>query len=121
MPRKSFPVKERQTGIYSFAIKDEAQAAIPAAQLTTLTLTLESVEDGLIVNARDGQNALNANNVTVDAAGIVMWTIQELDMAMIDTTRSIEVHRALFVFTWGSGRKQPHEVDFAIENLRRVF
>ena len=120
MARTVYQVVERKTGVYSFDLKDEDGVAVPSGSLTGATLTLEALESSAIVNSRSAQNVLNANNVTIDAAGKVTWTIQEADMAILDTALPMETHRATFIFSWGSGRKAPHEVDFAIENLRKV-
>lgn len=121
--RKAYPVKEKQTGVYSFTIKDENGNAIPASQLTDVTLTLYSAASGAIVNARNGQNVKNANNVTIDEAGLVTWIQQIADLTIVDDTLHEETHRALFVFTWisgGNNRSHPHEVDFVIENLGKL-
>lgn len=119
--RKAYPVKEKQTGVYSFTIKDENGNAIPVSQLTTVTLTLYSTASDAIVNARSGQDVKNQNNVTIDAAGLVTWTQQLADLTILDDSLHEETHRALFLFTWQSGaRSHPHEVDFVIENLGKL-
>ncbi len=113
-------VKERETGIESFSLKDEDGNAIPAGSLTSATLTLHVVHTGAIVNSRNAQNILNANNVTIDGTGLLAWTIQAADMAITDDSRRVEVHRALFVFKWGSGREKPYEIDYEIENMSKL-
>lgn len=121
--RKTFSIKEKETGTYSFTLKDESGAAVAAASLTTATLTLYEPESGQIVNSRTGQNVLNLNNVTIDADGKVAWSIQLADVTLLDAARASEVHRALFFFSWmsASGAKgKPHEADFVLENLGKL-
>ncbi len=120
--RKAYPIKEKQTGIYSFTMQDEAGNAIPAASLTSLTLTVYSVLSGDIVNSRNGQNVLNANNVTVSSQGVVTWTQQIADVTILNDALAEETHRCLFVFAWSSGtpRSFPHEIDLVIENLGKL-
>lgn len=119
--RKSFSLKEKETGRYSFTLKDEAGVAVAAASLTSATLTLYEPESGAIVNSRNAQNVLNLNNVTIDSNGGVAWTIQSADVTLLDATRGTEVHRALFFFSWSGGTKgKPHEVDLVLENLGKL-
>lgn len=119
--RKAYPVKEKQTGEYSFTLQDETGAPIPASDLTDARLTLHVPTTGTIVNSRDNQSVLNANQVTISEAGLVTWAYRIADMTMVDATLTEETHRALFVFTWQSGlRSHPHEVDFIIENLDKL-
>lgn len=119
--RKKYFVKEKKTGVYSFTIKKEDGTVVPASALTSATLSLFVPATAAIVNGRDAQSALNANNVTIDEAGLVTWTQQIADMAILDDALEEETHRALFLFTWQAGARQhPHEVDFVIENLGKL-
>lgn len=113
-------VKERETGIETFTLKDENGAVVPGSALDAATLTLSVVPTGAIVNSRNAQNVLNANNVTISEQGVVTWTMQAADVAILDDTRRIEVHRALFVFTWNGTRTLPYELDYEIDNLSKL-
>ena len=115
-------IKEETTAIYSCTLKDEDGNAISDVALTTLTLTLYDSVTGDIINDRDGQNVLNANNVTV-ASGVLTWTMQPEDTAIIHSSslRDPEVHIALFEWTYDSGTKAgKHELKLEIVNLRKV-
>lgn len=119
---KLFTVNEKCTAKYTATIKDEDGSAIPAASLTSLTLTLYDLSDPdrAIINSRDGQNVLNANNVTVDSSGVVTWTMQAADNTIQNDDRYAERHKALFVFTWDSGNKSGiHEVEFDVRNVEK--
>jgi len=69
-------------------------------RISTLTLTLRDAATGTILNSRNSQNVLNANDVTVDAAGALKWLIQPTDTAMHDSTKAVEEHLAEFSFTY---------------------
>lgn len=121
MARSSYRISEQETPIYTFTLKDEEGAPIAASSLTTATLTLYAVPSGTILNSRNGQSILNTNNVTISELGVVTWTLQVNDVKILDDTKRIEVHRALFLFTWGSNRSKPHEVDLEIDNLGKLL
>lgn len=114
---------EGQSGIYSVNITDENDDGILVAQFFTLTLTYYDELSGVIINTRDGQNALNTNNVTLAAAGsplvtTLTWLLQPADTVLVDARHELEWHVALFQWTWDSGTKHmAREVRFAVENL----
>jgi len=119
-------IAEETTAQYSAILKDEDDNVIPAASLASFTLTLyvKDVGGTTIINGRDGQDVLNANNVVVDAFGAVLWTMQVADNAIQNSALDYERHYALWEFTWtrggggtGLGR---HEVVFIIRNLVKV-
>lgn len=121
--RTVYRIKEKQTGIYTFTIKDEAGVVIPGSSLTSLVLTVYSAQSGTIVNSRNAQNVLNLNQVAVSESGVLTWTQQVADVTILDDTLDEETHRCLFLFGWSSGgqvRSHPHEVDFLIENLGKL-
>ena len=119
--RKWFPVKEKQTVDYAFTVKDGNGIGIPAANFFAVTLTFYNPETGAIVNLREDQDVLNANNVTISAAGVVTWSLQLPDVTISNQLATDETHRALFRFFWAAGAKHfPHEVDFVIENLGKL-
>jgi len=117
----TFNVKENSTAKYSATIKDELDAVVPAADLTVVTLTLYNIADGAIINSRDAQNVLNANNVVITSGGVLTWTMQQGDNTIVDTTLEYEAHMALFEYTWDSGNKgSVHEVNLTVESLTNV-
>lgn len=97
-------VYEQTTVEYQFTLKDLAGVVIPAADLVTLTLTLYDVASGSIINSRDGQDVLNANNVTVSAGGVVVYTMLPADNAIVGTpaANAAETHGVQFRWTWGA-------------------
>ena len=116
-----FDVLERTTPRYSATIVDDQGVAISSANLSTITLTLYEKKTGSIVNSRDEQNVKNANNVTIDASGVLVWSIQVADLVMVNTNNTNETHVALFEWTWDAGTKSgKHEVELAVKNLTKV-
>ncbi len=109
-------VREGSTGTYEATLKDEDGVAIQLASLTSLTLSLYDVDSRQIINERDNQDALNANNVTVHAtSGLLTWSVQAADHAVVGTRR-LERHRAVFEYRWNSGAKRDwHAVEFLVE------
>lgn len=121
VPRE-FGILEKATGSYTATITgNDGATPIPAASLSTLVLTLYVVKsDGTtgIVNSRDAQNILNANNVTVSAAGLLTWAIQTADTTLVEAL-PFERHIALFEWT-ASGVAGKHEMVLVVQGLTEV-
>lgn len=116
-----FETTQNSTHCYQATLRDELGAVIPAASLTTLTLTLTNKSDNSLINARNAQNVLNANGVTIDSAGNLVWTGTPLDNPIINTSRQNEIHVALFQYTWNSGTKgAPHAVELNCVRVSNV-
>lgn len=117
-----YDVQERQSGQVSFTLKDETGAAVASAAMSTMTLTLYNTRTGTILNSREAQNVLNANNVTMHAtSGLVTWTMQPADNAIEQPGRDFEVHIGLFRMTWASGAKEfAHRVKLNVYNIGKM-
>lgn len=115
-------IPEKTTKVITFVVADENDAPIPAASLSTLTLTLYPLrQPATTINARVAQNVLNTNNVTVDSGGNGRWESQPADNVIIESHLAVEIHRALFEYTWAGGTKSgKHEIDLYVQNLHRV-
>lgn len=112
---------EKTTGRYTATIVDGDGNAITLAVLTTLTLTLFDENSKVIINSRDGQNILNANNVTVSAGCVLVWTIQALDNPILDDSLDTELHIALFQWTYNGGADSgKHSVGLRVLNFEKV-
>lgn len=118
-----YEVKEQTTPKYTATLRDDAGAVLPAASVVTFTLTLYVIKtDGTIayVNSRNAQNVLNTNNVTLDAAGLVTWSVQVADTTLVESL-PFERHIALWEWTWDGGAKAgKHEVILNVQNLTEV-
>lgn len=112
-------VREKSTGSYTATLKDELDVVIPLTSMTTLKLSLYDVATGTTINSRTLQDVLNANNVTYHASsGLLTWSVQPADHAIVSTRTdiSVEQHRAVFDYTWSGGAKRDwHAVEFLVE------
>lgn len=119
---KTFAIDEQAAGRFTATIVGtDGVTPLPGATLSTLLLTLYAIKaDGTdgVVNGRNIQNVLNANNVTVSAGGQIVWNIQPGDTTLIEAI-PYERHIALWEWTWPAGAGK-HEVILAVRNLRRV-
>ena len=113
-------INEGSTAVYRSVLRDEEGVTIPDSVINTLTLTLSHVGTGAIINSRNGQNVLNANNVTVDGSGNLVFALQALDTVIIDDTQSKEYHRATFQCRFDTNKHSNWDVDFRIRNLEKV-
>lgn len=117
-------VNEGTTFLYTCTLKDESGVVVPLSAIGALTLTLYDVDSDTIINSRDTQNVLNANNVTVHAtSGLLSWTAQAADNPIVLATRpagSLERHIALFEWTWATTKKGKHELEIFVQQLSQV-
>lgn len=117
-------LNEGSTAIYQVNLLDENETPIPASGIDSLTLHFYELESGenTIINGRDQQNVLNANDVTVDENGLLTWNIQPEDGEILGFSENeFEVHRAEFdcVFNGGAGRAT-WDIDLVYRDLRKV-
>ena len=114
------------TGIYTFELVDQDGDAIDVGQLETVTLTYYDKETRQIINTREAQDILQANNVIIltdtgpPIVTTLRWDIQQEDTVIIDGRRELETHIALFEWTWATTRKGVHEVQFQVEQITYI-
>jgi hypothetical protein len=72
------------------------------------------------LNGRDAQNVLNANGVTIDDSGNLVWTLAPADNAIVSPGADLERHRAVFDVQWSSTRRLVHEVEILVRNVRSI-
>ena len=97
-PPLTFEAKEKTTGHYTGVLTDDDGATLPAASLSTLTLSLYVVlTTGSLSYIRNNQNVLNANNVTVDGSGNIDWHWQTTDTTLVE---NVPFERHIALFTW---------------------
>lgn len=116
----SYELNERTVAQFSADLVREDGTAISKDILATLKLTLYDVITKEIINGRNKQPILDANDVTVDTEGRLTWDLQSEDTEMVNSGLVKERHRALFEWTWPPGptaRYGNAQVDFVIRNL----
>ncbi len=117
--------KEKTGAVYTAYLKDADGTVIPLGNIGTITLTLYDVSSGDIINTREDQDVLNANNVTIHAtSGLLTWEMQADDNPIVSASLRVgakEHHKALFEFA-GNFTASPgkHEVDIKVLNLGKV-
>lgn len=115
-----YTVNELNSARYTGQLVDETGAGFGA--VTSLTLTLYDLLTLGIINGRNGQNVLNANQVTFDTVtGALQWDVLPLDNVIVNDALRVEEHRALFVAKWsGAAKQMNHEVVIRVANLRKL-
>jgi hypothetical protein len=73
------------------------------SEVDTAVFTLKNVDDDAVINSRDEQDVLNANDFTI-ADGSIEYAIQPEDTALVDTTATQETHRGEFILTLLDGQ-----------------
>ena len=87
--------------LYETYIKKEDASAVPDSALTKGVLTLYDVFSGAIVNGRHNQNIINANNVSIDNVGKVVWKMVKADTTLTGSPNpEVGHHRARLYFEW---------------------
>lgn len=97
-------VNENTSHRYTCTLKNEAEAGVPAAQFTALTLTLTDKGTGAVINGWDAKNILNANGVTVSSQGVMAWTGVPADHPILGAAPVLyEDHLAVVTGEWTGG------------------
>lgn len=118
-------VNEGNSFVYTATMKDEDGNAIPLTSINSLTLTLFDAGSGDIINSRNAQDVLNANQVTVHAtSGLLTWNALPADNPIIDTRKapgSLEQHIALFRVSYSSNTKAlNHFEEIKVRQLQKI-
>ena len=115
--------RERTSPDYVAQIVDAQDEPVPGDVLDSLVLTYYQEYTEEIINARTGQSVHNANGVTLDDAGNLVWRLRPEDLAILDPALHQEPHIALFEFSY-AGPEGPqfgkHQVRFLVTNLSKV-
>lgn len=97
---ETFELAEDTTPDYTVYLVDKDDDPIPGSVLDSLVLTFYQEYTRAIINARDRQNVLQLNGVTVDEAGKLTWNMTRGDTAIINDALRHEPHMALFEYTF---------------------
>lgn len=79
---------------------DMTGAAIAKAALASLTATLFDEEQEAIINSRDGQNVLDANQGTVTTGGVLTLRLQPADSPIVGSIAVGDTERHVLRLTW---------------------
>lgn len=113
-------VNEGSIAQYTGQLIDELTGAnIALSSIVSLTLTLRDATTGTIINNRDTQNILNANNVTVSSTGLITWSVQGADNVIVNDNLDSELHEALFEGVYSTNKPVKHIFAYRVMNLVR--
>ena len=122
-------VNESSSRTVTFTLLDNAGAAIPLSAISTAQLTLYDLDTYVpgaspaegIINSRDAQDVLNANDVTIHStSGLVTWAMQPDDNIIVTLRRQVERHRAEFRFVTTNGAELDYQFEVEVVNLRKA-
>ncbi len=113
---------EKKTAKITATMKDEDGDALALANVDTMVLTLYEESGGSIINSRDGSDIKNTGGGTLAAtSGAFTLTLSPSDMAIIQTTLTVETHVALVEWTYNSAADAGgKEIAFKVQNLTKV-
>lgn len=109
-------INEGSTATYTATLTGPDGVQIEKAILTEITLTLYDRITGNVINGRDAQDILDANDVSIATDGTLTWELQPEDTVIVNIAKRGEWHVGLFRYTWTNG-KHTHEVRMRIVNL----
>ena len=91
----------------------DAGSNILLSEVSTAVFTLKDVQAGSVVNSRNAQNVLNANNFTI-ANGSIEWKVQTADTNIVTSGAQREVHRGEFILTLTDSQRKMFVIDLVI-------
>src|SRR5687767_11478100 len=100
------PCREGETPEYEVTLYDEDGVILALAAVVSLVVTIAN-DDGDIVNSRDAQSVLNANNGTLHAtSGLFTFAWQQADTTLLDDAP--DRHTARFLVVTTGGKRKYH-------------
>ena len=88
-------IDAKESAVITAVLKDVDGQSVSKAVLQSLTLTIVNAEDGTVLNNRDGQDILDANNGSVTDQGVVTIKLQPSDNAVCGASMNeVEEHYA---------------------------
>lgn len=117
----SDPVAEKSSAKITGQLQDEDGNGIPSSSLSSLKLTLYVAgQPSQIINNRNKQNVLNANGVTIDSQGNLIYIMTPEDNQIIGSSPR-ERHIALFEWEWsGATKAGRQQILIEVVNLEQV-
>lgn len=101
-------VDSKESAVITAVLKDVDDVAINKGVLQSLTLTLVNAEDGAVLNGRDSQDILDANDGSVTEDGVVTIKLQPADNAVCGANMNeIEEHYATLRWTYADTDGDP--------------
>jgi len=120
------PFREKNSVVLTAIVLDNSNppVPIPGPSLSTATFTLYSEAEGFaIINSRDHVD-IKSN---IDANGVLTLPLHVNDLAIVDDHTDAEddevvteYHRALFEWSWPTGRQGSYEIRIVVRDVNKV-
>ena len=111
------PVASGETAQYKCQLLDETAAAVAAAALAALTLSIVDTATGAVINGCSAADILNTGRGMVDAAGNLAITLTPADTLLLAASDAQECRSLVIDWSYGGGKIGRHQVDFLIAAL----
>lgn len=98
---EKFEVTESTDRLFDAYLVNDGQP-LTDDMISTLVLTVRQDYTGEIINGRDAQDVFNANGVTIEADGHLIWNISHFDTELKNRHLPSEPHRCLFEWSYDS-------------------
>jgi hypothetical protein len=117
---------EEQPAVFTFTLREPAApettgAVIPVTSLATCTLTLYDLSGGAmaVVNNVAEVNIKNTGRATISTQGVVVLTLTEDDMAILNATHAYEVRQAHIAITWPATptKSDVYRITFVVQEV----
>lgn len=106
---------EGTTPTYTVTLKDHAENVLTDAIVTSIRGTYYSAPSGTIINSRENQDMHDANNCTLNDAGLFTWKMEEADVLIVEDPKPVFViHRLVLVIEWDDADDDPRQVTHVI-------
>lgn len=118
------PIAEGGVGVYSGVLtQEDGVTPVPGVSITGLKLTLTDLRTRAVINSRNEQNVLNANNVTLDVVGStgeLSWELQAADTPFLQLDPppeegQVEIHQAILEWNWGADKVGKKKIFILVE------
>ena len=98
-------VQEGESCNITWTPEDLLGAAILKTNLITLTVTQFDNETAVVINSRNAQSVLDANNGVVSTAGVLTLRLDGSDTISVGTVAAgaKQIHGLEFIWTWNDG------------------
>lgn len=105
------------TAVYKTQLVDENNAAVPAAALSAMTLSIVDTKTGAVINGVSQVSILNTGRGTIDGSGNLVVTLLPADTAIVAAADGREYRSLVIDFTYSGGKVGRHQVDMLIAAL----
>lgn len=115
MSVEDWTIDEGESGSITASVQDKNGNALVKANIGSLNITILDVRSNTIINNRNAQNILDANNGSVDTDGTVTFKLQPEDTINVGSPRGfLEERQVTIEWTWT-------DLDFQLNTGRHVF